>query len=171
MTTQTKQPTNGLDLDAKRLREVLHYNPDTGAFTWLLSTSNRVKIGDIAGRIANGYRGIRIDGVLHYAHRLAVLYVTGEWPESVVDHRDGRRANNVWTNLRSCTQTVNTQNIRTAHRGSATGLLGVSRHRKKFDASIHVNGKRVRLGRYATAQMAGDVYIKAKQQLHPGNTL
>lgn len=41
-----------MNLTYERLREVLHYNPETGIFTWIVDKSQRVKAGDIAGRVA-----------------------------------------------------------------------------------------------------------------------
>lgn len=38
-----------MSLTAKKLRELLHYDPQTGLFTRLVQTSNRVKVGDTAG--------------------------------------------------------------------------------------------------------------------------
>ena len=62
-----------------RLREVLHYDPATGAFTWLKTLSKRRKAGLSAGSLSSaGYILICIDDVRTRAHRLAWLYVTGE---------------------------------------------------------------------------------------------
>ncbi len=57
------------------LKEILHYDPDTGEFTWLVSPAKNVKSGDRAGCLAdNGYRHIGINGNTYKEHRLAWLY-------------------------------------------------------------------------------------------------
>jgi hypothetical protein len=72
----------GKVLTAKRLREVLDYFPGTGEFRWKVRASNRTKIGAIAGSgHRDGYVSIRIDGVDHFAARLAVLWMTGSIPQ------------------------------------------------------------------------------------------
>lgn len=40
-------------LTQARLKEVLHYDPETGIWRWLVSTSNRVQVGNQAGTIAD----------------------------------------------------------------------------------------------------------------------
>lgn len=74
-------------LTAERLREVVSYNQDTGVFIRLVnSKKGKAKAGDIAGHIeATGYRAIWILGNKYLAHRLAWLYITGEWPKDQVD--------------------------------------------------------------------------------------
>lgn len=157
---------------ARAVREALNYNPESGVFSWRIKPSPAIKIGDAAGyNMVGSYCLIGLNGVVYYAHRLAVLCVTGKWPEGEVDHRDGNKENNAWTNLLQCDRTINSQNIREAHSDSSTGFLGVSRHRSRFDAAIHVNGKRIRLGRYDTPEQAHAAYISAKRQLHAGNTI
>lgn len=74
-------------LTAEQLRELLHYDQETGAFTWRVATSSRARVGDVAGRLnRNGHRYIGILGQTHVASRLAWLYVYGEWPNKRLEH-------------------------------------------------------------------------------------
>lgn len=93
-----------------RLRELLHYDPDTGIFTRLVSTGWRGKVGDVAGyKNPDGYLVIMIDYKLYLAHRLAWLYTYGRFPE-VTDHINGVRDDNRIVNLREVTNWENAQN-------------------------------------------------------------
>jgi len=78
-----------------RLKEILHYSPETGLFIWLVSLSNRIKAGDDAGFIndISLYRTITVSGKMYQAHRLAWLYVYGVWPE-YIDHINHNRSYN-----------------------------------------------------------------------------
>ncbi|EFE1615700.1 hypothetical protein CKI87_000297 [Escherichia coli] len=64
--------------------EVLDYNKETGIFTWKKKLSARGAVGKVAGTISYGYNAINIDGVRYFAHRLAWLYVYGEWPKQEI---------------------------------------------------------------------------------------
>ncbi len=124
------------------LKSLLHYDPLTGVFTRLVSGSSAVKVGDIAGATnLSGYIQIRTCGKVYLAHRLAWLYMTGEWPKDKVDHRDGVGTNNAWSNLREATDALNRQNMRGAKSDSKTGILGVSVKRGRFRARISTDGK------------------------------
>ncbi len=161
------------NLTAARLRELLSYDPDTGLFRWKVQTSKRVKVGDIAGTLVKiGYISISIDADMIRAHRLAWLYVHGSWPTGDIDHIDGNRANNRWSNLRDVTRSMNAQNLKRAHAdNAASGLLGVYRDKKKWAASLTVNGKRHRLGNFTTPEEAHAAYLKAKRELHTACTI
>src|SRR5229473_2986941 len=151
----------------KRLKEILYYAPDTGIFIWLVRTACRVHIGDTAGSINDGgYIKISICDVKYQAHRLAWLYMTGEWPEYQIDHRNGIRNDNRWKNLREATHSINTQNLHKARSDNKIGLLGVSRSGKKFIALIQINKKQIYLGTYLTQELAHSAYLKAKRELH-----
>lgn len=44
------------------IKKLFLYNPDDGLFTRRVSTSNRVKVGDIAGSLSRGYYRINVNG-------------------------------------------------------------------------------------------------------------
>lgn len=164
------------DLTAQRLRELLHYDPETGVFTWAADSGRwgRIKAGTAAGCINSlGYVVIMIDRRLYYAHRLAWLWARGVWPAELIDHINGVRHDNFLGNLRDASHSLNRQNQRQAQSHNKAGFLGVSWHKqtKKYCAGIWINGKKRHLGLFATAELAHAAYVSAKRLIHPGNTL
>lgn len=152
----------------ERLREVLDYDPETGAFTWLVSNSNRVRVGDHAGCICkkHGYRLIGIDGVVYRASRLAVLYMTGDLPSKTVDHRNLNRLDDRWENLREASRSENQFN-RGAQLNNRTGLKGVSMTGSgRYQSRIYVGGVVHRLGSYDTPEQAHAAYSAAAPKFH-----
>lgn len=159
---------------ARDPRDVLSYDPASGLFTWKTSVNKRIKAGSVAGSLNTyGYVQIRLDGRSFYGHRLAFRFMTGEWPNGQVDHRDLVRSNNRWTNLRPATPALNSENRRTARRDNKSGLLGVqcASHSPNFHARIRVDGRRINLGTYADKHEAHAAYVAAKRLLHEGCTL
>ncbi len=160
-------------MNAIELRKRVIYEPDTGIFVRAIGSS-RMKAGDVAGCInARGYVEFNVMGRLHKAHRLAWLYVYGEWPDGDIDHLDGNKSNNRIANLRVVSNRANSENRRSANRNNQTGLLGVRLHKSsgKYEARIRVNGKLSYLGLHSTPEAAHAAYITAKRGLHQGNTL
>lgn len=163
-------------LQASRLRELLHYDPETGVFTWRCGRQGvrAVKKLTAGGPDGQGYIRIKVDGTYYGAHRLAFLYVLGALPAGHVDHIDGVRTNNRFANLRDVRPQVNSQNQRRATKRSRTGLLGVSAPtycRKTFRAEIKVSGLRIVIGEFGTADAAHEAYVAKKRALHEGCTL
>lgn len=163
-------------LTAERLRELLHYDPDTGVFTRLVATGGRYRadVGDVAGTDSDqGYILISVESYQYRAHRLAWLYMTGGWPQHEVDHRDAIRSNNRWGNLRDVTPKVNQQNLRKAQKNSKTGLLGASwcKRHKRFVARLYVGKKYRSLGYFESAELAHAAYVQAKRRHHEGCTI
>ena len=157
-----------MQLTAQRLRALLHYDAETGAWIWLVNRGGRAKAGSPAGSPnSDGYLQIMVDGILLKAHVLAWLYMTGEWPVALVDHRDTDRANNRWANLREATYEQNAQNG-PAHCDSKTGLRGVSWHKrlKKFQAEITAGGVRRHLGYFDTREAAAVARDQAAATYH-----
>jgi hypothetical protein len=125
-------------IDQSTIRDVLHYDPSTGVFTWRKRPSNRVEVGSEAGCFnGRGYRRINIGGAKYLAHHLAWLYVHGKLPEVELDHINGDPADNRFANLREATRAQNGCNLRLS-RANTSGHTGVGwdARRKKWYARI-----------------------------------
>jgi hypothetical protein len=157
------------DLTAQRLRELLHYDHGTGVFTRRVSRGPS-RVGCIAGSKNRGYLQIKVDGKIVLSHRLAWLAVYGEFPAGEIDHIDGDRSNNAIANLRVVTRSINMQNLHGPRRDNNSGFLGVSWDglKKKWLATIQLDGKQHFLGRFDIAKDAHCVYLEAKRRMHPG---
>lgn len=134
-------------IGVERLREVLHYDPETGVFTNKVKRG-RAKVGEIPGDSdKNGYKRMRLFAVEYSAHRLAWLYVYGEYPAGPLDHINHIRDDNRIANLRLTTHTGNCKNIGVSQ--GASGIVGVrfTQH-GKWEARVKVDGKDISLGQY-----------------------
>ncbi len=161
------------EITQEHLKEILHYDPETGVFTWRECLSIRGRIGHRAGWTdKRGYVFIRAHGKLMSAHRLAWLYVHGYWPKGDIDHVDGNPSNNSLLNLREATRSENNQNRSKFGRG-VTGLIGVGHNpkctRNPFQAAIRVLGRRIYIGSFPTKEDAHRAYMQAKAELHTFN--
>lgn len=156
------------------LREVFDYDASTGELRWRVRPAprSRARAGDLAGSFdADGYRRVKFQGAQRQAHRVIWAFVTGAWPDEV-DHDDGDRANNRWTNLRAATSSQNQQNIQKARAGSASGTVGVSWNARagRWQAAIGVDRKGYYLGLFESVEGARSAYLAAKAVLHPFRT-
>jgi hypothetical protein len=149
-------------IDQKKLREVVSYNPLTGKFTWTFSQTNA------APRQCSGeYIHIRIEGRLYRAHRLAFLWMNGQWPKGKVDHKDRDRSNNRWSNLREANHAQNMRNSK-IRSDNKSNMKGVSWHKssKKYRAQIRTDQGRLHLGVFDTAEAAHQAYKIASTKYH-----
>lgn len=153
-------------LTCERLKEALHYDPDTGIFRWKVQTSPRVKIGAVTGyRQADGQKIIILDGERHCAHRLAVLYMTGRWPVYLVDHKNMDRSDNRWANLREATKQQNCAN-KGPQRNNRLGYKGVTQVPSgRFRAEITVDGKGRCIGTFDTPHEASAAYLSEARKV------
>lgn len=161
-------------LDAGALRALFHYDPDSGEFTRVITAGKRrTRSGRVGSADLYGYKTTRIGGKSYKLHRLAWLYMTGEWPKGDIDHINGQRSDNRFANLRDVTRKVNLQNQRLATNNRSTGLLGAYFDQRKnhYYARISQGNKSVHLGTFSTAEAAHRAYLDAKRKLHEGCTL
>jgi hypothetical protein len=88
----------------------------------------------------------------------------------MIDHINGDRSDNRAVNLRDVTPKETAQNLRSAHRDSKSGFLGVSPYRKKWAAQIMRAGKLRRLGNFPTPEEAAQAYLQAKAEFDASET-
>lgn len=163
------------------LKTLIHYEPETGVFTRIshcVSETGRRSSRSVLGPMQRkpngvGYICFSVNNWNYSAHRLAWLYMTGEWPDGVIDHINGDRADNRWGNLRLSDATLNQQNQRKAKAGSLVDLLGVSVDKEsgKYIAQITHNYRHIHLGRFDTAVEAYAAYLGAKRAIHKACTI
>ena len=148
--------------DVSSIRGAYTYDPETGALT--VNKTGRIA----SGRNRHGYILVQHKGTKFYAHRIAWLLSTGEWPSGQIDHINGDRSDNRRANLRDVSRSENLQN-RTKSRNS-TGYIGVTYLPKEglYQARIFA-GRSYSLGRFRTAEKAHLAYLEAKKQLHVKN--
>jgi len=152
-----------MSLTAKRLRELLHYNPQTGIFVWL--DKQRAK-KSTAGRLrAGGYVDIKVDYISYSGHALAWLYVTGKWPHQQIDHIDTVKFHNWWSNLRLATPSQQQANTK-LRPNNTSGYKGVywSKQAQRWMARVKKNGKFVHQSRHTSPEAAHAAYVRAAEE-------
>lgn len=135
-----------MPLTQEQLKRQLKYNPDTGDFTAVVQkdSGSKAAIGSYINKY--GCVVIQINGVKYLAHRLAFLYMTGEWPAEQVNHINGIFDDNAWSNLKASANNEN-QTKTGKSTDKTCGVTGVRwlLHKRKWSASIQVDGKPVYL--------------------------
>lgn len=174
-------------LTAEQLRALLHYNPLTGKFRWRRD-ADHWRAGLLAGTEAAmglqqykrpyvvmgiGYRSKRLRTLIgiHYrnyrAHRLAWLYVYGEWPKGYIDHINGDGTDNRIANLRLCTQTQNAGNTKKP-KHNTSGFKGAYLEKRtgRWYGKIMFQRKAHYLGTFDTPKEAHAAYCEAAKRLY-----
>jgi hypothetical protein len=147
-------------MDPTELKRILTYCPNTGIFIWNISfrgyTANRV-----AGCVSKhtGYRYICYKGKNYLAHRLAWLWMTGQWPENLIDHINKKTDDNSWDNLRLGTKQKNAQNLKVLPKG-------YYKQGNKYITRIRSEGINRIVGSYDTEVDAHNAYLIAKRKYH-----
>jgi hypothetical protein len=106
-----------------------------------------------------------VQGKNYMLHRLAWLYMTGAFPPADIDHRDGNRRSNVWTNLRAADRAENNQNM-SVRKDNSSGVPGVCRVGDRWRVRVTVRGTHHHVGYFADLTAAKDAQAVAKARYH-----
>lgn len=150
------------------IQDNFSYDADTGVVSWR-KDHGKMKCGAIAGsEDERGYRQIRLHGRMLYAHRIAYFLHTGVDPSFLnIDHKNGNRSDNKFSNLRVGTQSENLCNAK-GHRDSGSGIKGVSwcKSSGKWLAQIQFKKKKEYIGRFSNMADASSAVAKRRDELH-----
>lgn len=126
-----------MTIDLDLLRATFLYEPETGLFF------RRSDGKEIGYHNSKGYRELYVEGRRQLAHRMAWLYVYGVLPAEFLDHINHKRDDNRICNLREATNAQNQWNKAKPNGGVTWNVA-----KRKWRASISVNGKRTQIGSY-----------------------
>lgn len=153
----------------EELRRLFDYEPDTGILRWkyVRPRAYRIKLGGTAGTVTDrGYLHIGIARRNYLAHRVIWKWMTGNDPVDQIDHIDGDRLNNRWSNLRQATNGQNRWNIR-RQKNNKSGTTGVCAEQgRAWVAYIAAGRGQVRLGRFQTKTEAIAARREAVSRMH-----
>lgn len=120
---------------------------------------------------SNGYRTmcLYVKGLgskMVSTHHVVWFFEYGEWPTSCMDHIDGDKLNNHYTNLRLVTSRENTQAYN-VNRKTSSPYHGVSCSKSdpKWRAQMRINGVVTYLGSFTCELEAARVYDRALVKL------
>jgi hypothetical protein len=151
----------------QELKELLHYNPETGIFTWKVSPARQVFSGDIAGtKRKDGYIQIKVKNKLILSHRLAWIYMYGYLPK-YIDHINGQRDDNRIINIREVSNQQNSLNSKIS-KNNTSGIKGVywDKSRNKWTVRLSIDGKCKFFKRFDDIDLAKLVIEEVRNKYH-----
>ena len=155
-----------LDVDIEAGTLFWRYRPDQSP-QWNGQWSER-RAGCVDSQ---GYRSVRLRGVLYREHRLIWLVAHGYLPKEI-DHIDGDRLNNRLSNLREVSRKENLRNRGIDGRNNS-GAVGVSYVKKtgNWRARIGIRGNAYTIGYFNTKEEAISARREEERKLgfHPNH--
>lgn len=152
------------------LLSLFSYHSETGEIRWraVRPYAHQISVGCLAGTVSrNGYLVIGLDRKYFGAHRIIWKMMTGSDPDDQIDHINGNRLDNRWSNLRAANNGQNRWNTKIA-KNNTSGIKGVcfDKARDRWVASIAAGGSNKKLGRFKSKQEAIAARRLAETAMH-----
>jgi hypothetical protein len=149
-----KQKAGTIVISYEQLLQVIHYDPSTGEF---FRKANGTISTTVSGHLeTSGYYRIAVGGKRFPAHVLAMYYMTGIMPSGIIDHINGIKSDNRWSNLREVTKSQNALNRR---KHDYRGIRETRNKITRWEAAITLEGARHHIGTYDTEEQAKDAWV------------
>lgn len=172
-----------MELTQDILRELLHYDPETGVFTWRERPEKYFDSGTVhrrwntryAGKVAGSKFIRKTTGYVYWrigifnkdriGHRLAWIYMLGDVPEEV-DHKNGNALDNRWANLRDGSDSINRHNL-SLGRNNTSGYSGVhwQENMGAWMGRVQSHGVVYPLGYFSDKEEAAEAVAKKRKEL------
>lgn len=157
------------------LLSLLEYRPNTGQLVWRARTEkNCCRPKWFNSRFANrdaftainrkGYHFGLINSQAYLAHRVIWRMATGDDPlDQNIDHINGVKSDNRWSNLRLATNSQNQANKERGCRRSSSKYKGVSyaKGQDRWQSYLRQNGRKIHLGTHQCQTAAALCYDRA----------
>jgi len=161
-----------MTISPEELRKLFIYDPKTGILRNRIRRGSHGTAGKVVGTIAgaaatrNDYLRAGVGGQYYQVTHIIWAYMTGKWPQHQIDHKNRKRLDNRWENLREATISENKCNSRT-YKNNTLGVKGISRSgRNRYKARIKVNGKGYHIGCFDTISEAKAAWRAAARRFH-----
>lgn len=165
----------------KYLKECFQYFPETGELYWrarpaahfknigIQKSINARRAGTkaLAHRMDTGYLVGNLDCIGCKASRVIWKLMTGKDPAKEVEHKNRKRDDNRWHNLRLATHAQNGRN-RNIPENNTSGYVGVafSQGEQKWKAYVQGKRKRIHLGTFSSKDAAIAARLAAAQKYY-----
>lgn len=157
-------------ISQEELRKQVHYDPETGEIRRIVKVINSTNIGEVVvGNVSHyGYLRINILGKRYLQHRIAWLYMYGEYPDGDMDHINQVKTDNRICNLRKVTRSQNMQNTGKP-KNNTSGTRGIwwRKDTKKWAVELCRDKKKFSVGCFDDINEAKVALSDAIKTIHP----
>lgn len=157
-------------LTHQELISVISYDPVSGVFFKLGAAGDGAQQRPTGHKNVRGYMCVYVAGRSYAAHRLAFFYMQKEWPPHDVDHINGDRTDNRFSNLRQVTRKQNKENMTVTWAASCVRGVTWCKKRKAWKAQVKHNQRHYNIGYFSELEAAAEAAKAGRDRLFTHHT-